>query len=171
MKRITYIFHPIILIFASSFFSPPPQFALPDRANVLWYRQAAANWNEALPIGNGRLGAIVFGGIQTERIQLNEDTIWAGEKRDRINPEGTANLAEVRRLLFAGKPKEAEILAEKTIISIPKRMPPYQPLGDLFISFRGQQEARDYVRELDLDSAIARVTYRSGDARFTREVF
>jgi alpha-L-fucosidase 2 len=69
------------------------------------------------------------------------------------------------------KPKEAEILAEKTIISIPKRMPPYQPLGDLLISFRGQSEARDYVRELDLDTAIARVSYQSGDAKFTREVF
>jgi len=114
---------------------------------------------------------MVFGGVQTERIQLNEDTIWAGEKRDRNNPEGAANLAEVRRLLFAGKAKEAEILAEKTIISIPKRMPPYQPLGDLMIRFRGQQETRGYIRELDLDSAIARVTYQSGDARFTREVF
>jgi alpha-L-fucosidase 2 len=137
----------------------------------LWYRQPAASWNEALPIGNGRLGAMVFGGVQTERIQLNEDTIWAGEKRDRTNPQAAANLAEVRRLLFAGNPKEAEVLAEKTIISVPKRMPPYQPLGDLLVRFEGQQQAREYVRELDLDSAIARVTYQSGDARFTREVF
>jgi alpha-L-fucosidase 2 len=146
-------------------------YTTPAQAMRLWYRQPAATWNEALPIGNGRLGAMIFGGVQTERIQLNEDTIWAGEKRDRINPEAATNLAEVRRLLFAGKPKDAEILAEKTIISIPKRMPPYQPLGDLFIRFRGQQETREYVRELDLDSAIARVTYLSGDAKFTREVF
>jgi alpha-L-fucosidase 2 len=142
-----------------------------SQSTRLWYRQPAATWNEALPIGNGRLGAMVFGGVQTDRIQLNEDTVWAGEKRDRNNPEGAANLAEVRRLLFAAKPKEAEILAEKTIISIPKRMPPYQTLGDLLIRFQAQQEAREYVRELDLDSAIARVTYQSGDARFTREVF
>jgi alpha-L-fucosidase 2 len=146
-------------------------FATPAESMRLWYRQPAAVWNEALPIGNGRLGAMVFGGVQTERIQLNEDTIWAGEKRDRNNPEGAANLAEVRRLLFAGKPKEAEILAEKSIISIPKRMPPYQPLGDLLIRFRGQEEAREYVRELDLDSAIVRVSYQAGDTRFTREVF
>src|SRR6185503_5019353 len=145
--------------------------ALPGlRSMRLWYRHPAAVWNEALPIGNGRLGAMVFGGIQTERIQLNEDTIWAGEKRDRLNPEAAANLAEVRRLLCAGKPREAEILAEKTIISIPKRMPPYQPLGDLLISFRGQTETRDYYRELDLDTGIARVSYQSGDAKFTREV-
>jgi alpha-L-fucosidase 2 len=137
----------------------------------LWYRQPAANWNEALPIGNGRLAAMVFGGIESERIQLNEETIWAGEKRDRSNPEGARHLDEVRRLLFAGKPAEAEALAERTIIAVPKRMPPYQPLGELLIRFDAQAEAKDYARELDLDSGIARVTYRSADALFTREVF
>ena len=137
----------------------------------LWYRQPASNWNEALPIGNGRLAAMVFGGTDSERIQLNEDTIWAGEKRDRNNPEGARNLAEVRRLLFAGKPKEAEVLAERTIICTTKRMPPYQPLGDLLIRFPGHKDAIDYRRELDLDSAIVRITYRMGDAVFTREIF
>src|SRR6058998_2255790 len=107
----------------------------------LWYRQPAKTWNEALPIGNGRLGAMIFGGVASERIQLNEDTIWAGEKRDRNNPEGAKNLAEVRRLLFAGKPKEAEELAERTIISVPKRLPPYQPLGDLLLRFENQERA------------------------------
>jgi alpha-L-fucosidase 2 len=147
-----------------------------DRSNLLWYRQPAATWNEALPIGNGRLGGMVFGGVKAERIQLNEDTIWAGEKRDRLNsqsvgPEGARNLAEVRRLLFAGRVKEAEQLAEATIIAVPKRMPPYQPLGDLLLRFQGQGEANGYVRELDLDSAIARVSYQSGGARFVREIF
>jgi alpha-L-fucosidase 2 len=165
----TKIFLVLLLVFLSPWSAP--RSTAPDRANVLWYRQPAATWNEALPIGNGRLGAMVFGGIHSERIQLNEDTIWAGEKRDRNNPEGASNLAEVRRLLFAGKPKEAETLAEKAIISIPRRMPPYQPLGDLLIRFSGQGEVKDYVRELDLDPAVARVTYQSGDARFTREVF
>lgn len=138
---------------------------------VLWYRQPAATWNEALPVGNGRLGAMIFGGTASERIQLNEDTIWAGEKRDRINPEGRRNMAEVRRLLLAGRPLEAERLAEETIISIPKRMPPYQPLGDLLLRFPGHDDATEYVRELDLDSAVALVTYRVGDARFRREIF
>jgi alpha-L-fucosidase 2 len=137
----------------------------------LWYRQPAANWNEALPIGNGRLAAMVFGGPQSERIQLNEDTIWAGEKRDRNNPEGARNLAEVRRLLFAGKPKEAEVLAERTIIAVPKRMPPYQPLGELLLRFFGQQNVTDYRRELELETGIVRISYRSGDTRFSREVF
>ena len=137
----------------------------------LWYRQPAANWNEALPIGNGRLAAMVFGNVKSERIQVNEETIWAGEKRDRSNPEGARNLAEVRRLLFAGKPKEAELLAEKTIISVPKRMPPYQPLGDLLIRFEGQGDASEYVRELDLDTGVVLITYRTGRTRFTREIF
>jgi alpha-L-fucosidase 2 len=119
---------------------------------------------------------MVFGGIESERIQLNEDTVWAGEKRDRSNPEsrgpkGARNLAEVRRLLFAGKVKEAEQLADKTIISIPRRLPPYQPLGDLMLRFSGHQQASEYVRELDIDSGLARVSYKVGEARFTREVF
>src|SRR5919199_1778560 len=137
----------------------------------LWYRRPAANWNEALPLGNGRLAAMVFGGFPEERIQINEDTVWAGERRDRLNPEGARSLPEVRRLLFAGKPKEAEALADRTIIAVPRRMPPYQPLGDLILRFRGQEQPGDYTRELDLDSAVARVTYQSGGARFTRELF
>jgi alpha-L-fucosidase 2 len=137
----------------------------------LWYRQPAADWNEALPIGNGNLGAMVFGGIKSERLQLNEDTVWAGEKRDRNNPAGLKNLPEVRRLLFAGKPKEAEELAERTMIAVPKRMPPYQPLGDLLLRFPGHDEAQEYVRELDLDSGVVRVSYCVEDVTYTREIF
>jgi alpha-L-fucosidase 2 len=137
----------------------------------LWYRQPAKDWNEALPIGNGRLAAMVFGGTASERIQLNEDTIWAGEKRDRNNPAARANLAEIRRLLFAGKPKEAEALADRTMIAVPRRMPPYQPLGDLLITFPGHEKATDYTRELDLDTGIVRVSYRVGNAKFLREIF
>src|SRR5215510_521104 len=161
----------IVLLLVCASFACIAQPLSTDHTNLLWYRQPAAQWNEALPVGNGRLGAMVFGGIQSERIQLNEDTIWAGERRDRNNPEGVKNLAEVRRLLFAGKPKEAEELAERTIISVPKRLPPYQPLGDLFIRFENQGQPQDYRRELDIDSAIVRVTYRIGDAHYTREVF
>ena len=143
----------------------------PPSMNLMWYRQPATAWTEALPIGNGRLGAMVFGGTESERIQLNEETIWAGEKRDRNNPDGANNLSEVRRLLFEGRPREAEQLAERTIISTPKRLPPYQPLGDLLIRFSGQREPKEYRRELDLDSGIVRINYRSGDALFSREVF
>ena len=136
----------------------------------LWYRQPAKDWNESLPIGNGTLGAMVFGNVKSERIQLNEDGIWAGERRNRINPLARENLAEVRRLLFAGKPKEAEELAERTMIAVPKRLPPYQPLGDLLIDV-DHDSAIDYKRELDLDTGIVRVSYTVGDTRFTREIF
>lgn len=137
----------------------------------LWYRQPAASWNEALPIGNGRLGAMVFGGVDNERLQLNEDTVWAGEKRDRLNPMGPAAVKEVRRLLAEGKAAEAEALADKGIIATPRRMPPYQPLGDLGIIFAHTAPATGYQRQLDLADAIAKVEYAIGETVFRREVF
>ena len=138
---------------------------------VLWYTHPAQKWGDALPIGNGRLGGMVFGGVAQERIQLNEDTIWNGQKRNRINPEALKTLPEVRRLLFAGKPLEAEALEERTMMGIPNRQPPYQPLGDLNITFAGEDNATDYRRELNLATGVVRVTYRIGDATYMREVF
>src|SRR5947208_11959213 len=123
----------------------------------LWYRQPAASWNEALPIGNGRLGAMVFGGVERERLQLNEDTVWAGEKRDRMNPAGPAAVPEIRRLLFAGKAVEAEALADALLIALPRHMPPYQPLGDLTLTFGHTAAASGYERELDLRDAVTPV--------------
>jgi alpha-L-fucosidase 2 len=151
------------LVLAASAFAQP--------SGALWYRRPAANWNEALPIGNGRLGAMVFGGAPNERIQLNEGTVWAGEVRDRNNPAGAAAVPEVRRLLLAGKLAEAEALADKDIVATPRRMPMYQTLGDLNIRFTGQDAITDYTRTLDIGRAVVRVTYRSGDATFTREIF
>lgn len=143
--------------------------AIPD--NVLWYRTPAANWNEALPIGNGRLGAMVFGGVGDERLQLNEDTVWAGQKLDRVNPQSAASLPEIRRLLFAGKPAEAEAIADKTIISVPRRMPPYQTLGDLALHFQMDAAPSEYRRELDLGDAVTWVRFKAGRTVFTREAF
>jgi alpha-L-fucosidase 2 len=114
---------------------------------------------------------MVFGGITKERIQLNEDTIWNGKKRDRVNPEALKALPEVRRLLFEGKPREAVALEDRKMMGIPNRQPPYQPLGDLNIEFSGQENAQDYRRELNLATGIVRVTYRIGDEAYTREVF
>jgi alpha-L-fucosidase 2 len=142
-----------------------------DADPVLWYTHPAQKWGDALPIGNGRLGGIVFGGIAQERIQLNEDTIWNGKKRNRINPEALKALPEVRRLLFVGKPLEAEALEERTMMGIPNRQPPYQPLGDLNIAFAGEGNAIDYRRELNLATGVVRVTYRIADATYMREVF
>lgn len=142
-------------------------------SNLLWYGKPAAEWNEALPVGNGRLGAMVFGGSVDERLQLNEDSVWSGGPMDRVNPAAAAAIPEVRRLLMAGRPVEAEALADKAVIAIPRRMPPYQTLGDLRIRFDhgGADTVSGYRRELDIDRAIARVRYESGGVTFTREVF
>jgi alpha-L-fucosidase 2 len=139
---------------------------------VIWYTRPATNWErEALPIGNGRLGAMIFGGTARERIQLNEDTLWAGSPRDCNNPEALQALPEVRRLLFAGRPVEAMKLAGEKMMGRPMRLRPYQSLGDLRLEFPGHEAATDYRRELDLDTAVARVSYRVGDVTYTREIF
>jgi alpha-L-fucosidase 2 len=158
------VLHLLVLLLAAS---APLSAADP----VLWYRQPAQRWGDALPVGNGRLGGMVFGGIAKERIQLNEDTVWNGKRRDRINPEALKALPEVRRLLFAGKPIEAAALEDQKLLGIPNRQPPYQPLGDLNIELSGHDNAVDYRRELNLAAGIARVTYRIGEATYTREVF
>ncbi len=138
---------------------------------VLWYRQPAKEWVEALPLGNGRIGAMLFGGVDEERLQLNEDTLWAGGPYDPISPEAHDALPEVRRLIFAGKYAEARDLVAQKVLARPVRQMPYQTVGDLILRFDGENPASDYRRELDLDRAVARVTFTSGAIRFVREVF
>jgi len=139
---------------------------------VLWYRQPASAWIEALPVGNGRLGAMVFGGTHEELLQLNEDTVWTGGPYDpHGNGDGVKSLPEIRRLVFEGKGKEAEALFEKAMMAKVWDQAQYQPLGDLRLTFPGHGTITDYRRELDLDMAIARTSYRVDEAGFTREVF
>ena len=171
MRRTLFAIGVIVGLTVGASPAPRAQNTSTASADVLWYRAPAANWNEALPVGNGRLAAMVFGGVRDERLQLNEDTVWAGQKLDRVNPKAAESLPEIRRLLFAGKPAEAEAIADKTIISLPRRMPPYQTLGDLSIHFHIEGEPSDYRRELSVDDAIARVRFRAGGVLYTREVF
>ncbi len=138
---------------------------------VLRYAEPASAWTEALPVGNGRLGAMVFGGTARERIQFNEDTVWQGEPHDYSNPGAAAHLAEIRALLTAGKQAEAETLALETFMSVPLRQKAYQAFGDLTLEFEGAEDVRGYRRSLDLDSAAAEVEYESGGVRYRREVF
>jgi alpha-L-fucosidase 2 len=140
-------------------------------ALTLWYDHPAPQWDHGLPIGNGRLGAVLFGGVQRDRLQLNESSLWMGGPKDRDNPEALAHLGEVRRLLFAGQPREAAVLAERKLMGRPSRLESYQTLGDLRLQFDQEGEVTDYRLELDLESAIARVRYREGGVRYTREVF
>ncbi len=142
-----------------------------SRATTLFYTHPAREWNQALPLGNGRLGAMVFGNVIAERIQLNENSLWMGGPRDTNNPDALKHLAEVRRLLFAGMPVEAYAVAEKYSMGSPFRLESYQSLGDLRLTFEHEGTPADYRFELDIDSAIARLSYRLGDVRYTREVF
>jgi alpha-L-fucosidase 2 len=136
----------------------------------LWYRRPATQWVEALPLGNGRLGAMVWGGAKHERIQLNEDTLYAGGPYDPTPTGALAALPEVRRLLFAGKYAEAEALANATMMASPKKQMPYQPLGDLVLDFFEVSETNGYRRELDLDTAVAMSTFEARGLQHLREV-
>ena len=148
----------------------------------LWYQHPAATWPDALPLGNGRLGAMVFGVPGLERIQLNEESIWDGEYRDRDNPGAGAAVPEIRRLLFAGKVHEAEAMAVDEMLSVPRRMPCYQTLGDLLLDFSasGFAPAADssategidgYRLELDLDRALVTTQFAHKGIHYTREIF
>lgn len=150
--------------------APPP--ASPPGGIKIWFTEPATNWErQAFPIGNGRLGGMVFGGTARERIQLNEDTLWSGGPRDTTNPDALKHLPEVRRLLFAGQPDEAVKLAEQHLMGKPMRVKPYQSLGDLRLDFPDHEAAQDYRRELDLETATVRIRYRVGEIQYTREVF
>ena len=138
---------------------------------VLFYRQPAKEWVEALPIGNGRLGGMVFGGVPAERIPLNEDTFWSGGPYDPINPEAFSYLPKVRQLIREGRYKDAQDLADEKLMGRPRHLQAYQPLGDLRLVLDGHEHPTDYRRELDLDRAVVRVRYRVGDTTFTREAF
>ena len=147
------------------------QSSAPEEPLSLWYRRPARQWVEALAVGNGRLGAMVWGGILTEQLQLNEDTLWGGGPYNPNNPEALAALPEARRLLLEGKYKEADDLVNQKMIAKPRGQMPYQAVGDLILNFPEVDSVTDYRRELDLDQAIARVSYSAEGVRFTREVF
>src|SRR5215217_4808600 len=142
-----------------------------DESLLLWYDKPASEWTEALPVGNGRLGAMIFGGPASEQIQLNEDTLYAGSPYDPNNPEALHALPEARRLIFEGKYKDAHELVGAKMMAQPIKQMPYEPVGDLWLTFAGHDHADNYRRELDLNTAIATVSYRSGDVTFTRQVF
>ncbi|UCG89374.1 MAG: glycoside hydrolase family 95 protein, partial [Gemmatimonadota bacterium] len=142
--------------------------ATPHDGLVLWYRSPATAWVEALPIGNGRLGAMVFGGIGTERLQLNEDTLWSGEPKDWNNPDAREVLTRIRRLIFEGKYVEADQLSKQMMGPYTQS---YMPLGDLSITLEHGDIGRDYERQLNLETATASVRYTVGGITYKREVF
>lgn len=165
MKRIFYL----IVLALGGALSP----AAGAQVYRLWYDSPAMTWTQALPLGNGKLGAMVYGNPSVERIQLNEETIWAGQPNTNLNPEAKDYLPQVRQLVLAGKYKEAQALANAHVMpgaNYNSGMP-YQPFGELFLAFCGQGSYTGYSRQLDLSTARVQVDYRMQGVRYQRESF
>ncbi|GHA21550.1 alpha/beta hydrolase [Devosia pacifica] len=139
--------------------------------NILWYPTPAQEWTDALPIGNGRLGAMVFGGVAAEEFQLNEDTLWSGGPYQPVNPETLEALPTIRDLIFSGRYAEAEVLANSRAMGRPYLQTSYQPAGRLLFDFYPSTLFSDYRRELDIARAITTTSYRIGETRYLRESF
>lgn len=137
----------------------------------LWYHQSAKQWVEALPIGNGRLGAMVFGDPVKEEIQLNENTVWAGQPHRNDNPEAREALPQVRQLIFAGKYQEAQDLVNQKFISKTSHGMPYQTVGNLYLSFPGHENFTNYHRELNVETAVTTTRYEVDGVTYQREAF
>lgn len=138
----------------------------------IWFNKPAVTWNEALPVGNGRLGAMVFGGVELDRIQLNEESVWTGKREDFVNPKATETLSRIRQLLGAGKYKEADVLAQQSMMGTKITPSTYQTLGDLTLRFKtSDQSISQYKRQLNIHEAVATVMYQQENIQYTREVF
>ncbi len=142
-----------------------------DSVLKLWYDQPAKQWVEALPVGNGRLGAMVYGDPANEVIQLNENTLWAGQPNRNDNPDAKEALPEVRKRIFDGKYKEAQDLVNKSIITKKSHGMPYQTVGNLKLTFPGHENFSNYYRELNLEKAIASSRYEANGVKYETSVF
>jgi alpha-L-fucosidase 2 len=138
---------------------------------TLWYDQPASVWTEALPIGNGRLGAMVYGKTASETIQFNEETLWTGQPHDYAREGAHEYLDELRRLLWAGKQDEAHDLANRKFMSQPFGQLSYQPFGNILLNFPGHENIENYKRLLNLQNAISSVFYETDGVQYKREVF
>ena len=170
-KRLFFIFFIAMTVIYITTFAQQSSSTEVATDSRLWYKTPAEVWTEALPVGNGNMGAMVFGGVANERIQFNHETLWTGRPRDYQHPGAAEVLPELRRLLAEGKQREAEELAGRRFMSVPLRQFAYQPLGDLLIETAGHEETTNYERSLDLAQAIATTTYQVDDVRYERSVF
>ncbi|GHT39654.1 hypothetical protein AGMMS49965_06280 [Bacteroidia bacterium] len=140
-------------------------------AMKLWYDAPAGKWVEALPVGNGRIGAMVFGTTGQEKLQLNEETVWAGQPNKIMHPDALEALPEVRKLMFAGKFKEAQNLVDAKMFPKANQGMSYQPVGDLNLAFPGHENPEAYYRELDISSAVSTTRYTIAGVEYVRETF
>ena len=159
----------ILLIALSAFFVGIA--AAQESPLSLWYKQPADNWNEALPVGNGRLGAMVFGDVEKEHIQLNEESLWAGKRVDDNNPGAASHLREIQQLILNDEQRKAFELSDKYMLGTTSRFRSYQTLGDLYLDFGQQGDIKNYMRSLDLQTGIVTTRYEIGGVQYKREVF
>ena len=142
-----------------------------DPSTLMWYTKPANEWEEALPVGNGRLGAMVFGGLEEERIQLNEESYWTGGPYNTVVEGGHEVLPEIQKLIFDGKPIEAHKLFGRHLMGYPVEQQKYQSLANLHLFFEKEQGTQNYTRWLDLSTGITGVEYTSNGITYLREVF
>jgi alpha-L-fucosidase 2 len=142
-----------------------------DQELELWYKQPASNWDEALPVGNGRLGAMVFGDPVSECIQINEESIWAGSKINNNNPRALTSLSALQQAIFKGEYKKAEELASENFVGTPPRIRSYQPLGDLRINYHWKGSVKNYRRSLDIKTGIATTKFDVDGMTCTQKIF
>lgn len=157
-----------LLIFVLLFSRLP---AIAQQDLELWYSAPAKQWTDALPVGNGRLGAMVFGKYDHEHIQLNEESVWAGSKINNNNPQALAHLPQIQAALFKGAYKEALDLSSRYLVGTPPRVRSYQPLGNLFINYAWKGKAQQYKRSLTLNTGIATTTYTADGNKIVQEVY
>ena len=161
----------VLKIILSTYLFAYHAIAFAQQKNILWYDKPAANWNEALPIGNGFIGAMVFGSPQQERLQLNESTIWGGGPNNTVNAAARKHIDSVRILLSQKKYEAAQLMANKYITPKGNSGMPYQLAGNLYINFPGHDQITNYYRDLDIDNATASVTYTNNGVHYKREYF
>ncbi|MBZ5858400.1 glycoside hydrolase family 95 protein [Flavihumibacter profundi] len=158
----------LLLLVASSFIQALAQ----SNPMTLWYDKPASTWEEALPIGNGHIAAMVFGNPALEHLQLNKDDFWAGSPYTNANPKGgKAALQQIQQLIAAGKYKEAEQMASNNFVAEKVHGMPFQPVGDLYLKFEGHDQFTSFRRELDIQRAVTKTTYTANGIIYTREIF
>ena len=158
------------LLFPLLLFGMLNSLAQPKPDLKLWYNKpSGSTWENALPIGNGRLGAMVYGNVEKETIQLNEHTVWSGSPNRNDNPLALDSLAIIRRLIFEGKQKEAEQIANRVIVSKTSQGQKFEPVGSLQLRFAGHENYSDYYRELDIERAVTKTSYSVDGVTYTRE--
>src|SRR5688572_19990585 len=157
--------------FISFLFVTTISFSQTNQSLRLWYKQPSGKtWENALPIGNGRLGAMIYGNVDKEIIQLNEHTVWSGSPNRNDNPLSLDSLNVIRQLIFEGKQKDAERIVDKVIITKKSHGQKFEPVGSLQLAFDGHYNFSNYYRELDIERAVTKTSYTVGDVTYTREV-